>query len=228
MRRLAPRLLLTALVLFSQGANAQSADTIRAVVYEFLRGQSAGLPGEVHIEVTPPQAQPPLPACDRIEPWLPAGARAWGRIRVGVRCVGQANWSLYVSAQVRVIGRYLVSARALRPGEILTAADLAEQQGDLTEMGRQLLTDPTQAIGSQMRFAVAQGQPMRASMMAQPQVIQSGRPVAVIVQGNGFRVANSGVALSNARAGDGVRVRLPSGKVVHGVATENGEVVLSP
>lgn len=228
MRRIAPCLLLLVLALSSHGAAAQSADTIRAVVHEFLRGQTAGMPGEVNIEVTPPQAQPPLPHCDRIEPWLPAGARAWGRIRVGVRCVGQASWSLYVAAQVQVIGPYLVSARALRPGEILTAADLAEQHGDLTEMGRQLLTDPAQAVGSQMRFAVAQGQPLRASMIAQPQVIESGRPVAVIVQGDGFRVANTGVALSNARAGDGVRVRLPSGKVVQGIASENGEVLLSP
>ena len=228
MKRIAPCLLLIGLALFGPVAGAQTADTIRAVVHEFLRGQSAGTPGEVHITVTPPQMQPPLPACDRIEPWLPAGARAWGRLRVGVRCVGEANWSLYVAAHVHVIGYYLVSARALRPGEILTASDLAEQQGDLTEMGRQLLTDPSQAIGSQMRFAVAQGQPLRATMMAQPQVIQSGRPVSVIVQGNGFRVANSGTALNSARAGQGVRVRLPSGKVVHGVAGENGEVVLSP
>lgn len=227
MKHVASCLLLVGLALSGTGASAQTADTIRAVVYEFLRGQTAGSPGDVRIEVTPPQTQA-LPACDRIEPWLPAGARAWGRVRVGVRCTGPANWSLYVAAHVQVMGNYLVSARALRPGEILTASDLAEQQGDLTEMGRQLLTDPAQAIGSQMRFAVAQGQPLRATMMAQPQVIQSGRPVSVIVQGSGFRVANSGTALNSARAGQGVRVRLPSGKVVHGVASENGEVVLSP
>jgi len=75
---------------------------------------------------------------------------------------------------------------------------------------------------------VAAGQPLRATMMAAPVVIQSGRPVKVIVQGAGFSVANEGTALGNARAGQAIRVRLASGKVVSGTATQNGEVVIRP
>ncbi|QID18383.1 flagellar basal body P-ring formation protein FlgA [Nitrogeniibacter mangrovi] len=230
MRRIAPCLLILSwvLTLFPAAAHAQSTDTVRAVVYEFLRGQSAGTPGQVTIRVTPPAIPPHLPRCDQLEPWLPAGARAWGKVRVGVRCVGQANWALYVPAEVSIVGNYLVSAHALRPGDILGAADVTVRRGEITTMGRQLLTDPAQAVGKQMRFAVGQGQTLRATMMAAPIVVQSGRPVKIIVKGHGFQVANQGVALGNGRAGDAVRVRLSSGKVVSGIATDNGEVHVAP
>ncbi len=216
------------LMTLSTGAVAQSPGTVRAVVYEFLRGQTAGQTGQVKIEVEQPTIPAHMPRCDRLEPWLPAGARPWGKVRVGVRCVGQGNWALYVPAQVSILGNYLAAARALRPGDVLTIADIELRSGEITSMGRQLLTEPEQAIGQQMRFAVASGQPLRATMMAAPIVIQSGRPVKVIVQGSGFSVANQGTALGNARAGQAIRVRLASGKVVSGVATDNGEVLIRP
>lgn len=216
------------MVLLPTAAAAQNADTVRAVVREFLRAQTTGQPGEVTIDVPPPTMPRQLAPCSQLDPWLPAGARAWGKVRVGVRCADQANWALYVQAEVKVVGDYLVSARALRPGEILGSGDLALRRGELTAMGRHLLTDPAQAVGSQMRFAVARGQPLRATMIAAPVVIQSGRPVKVIVQGEGFRVANEGVALGNARLGETVRVRLASGRVVSGNAGENGEVLVRP
>ena len=230
MRRIAPRILaLVALFsLLPSRALAQSPDTVRAVVYEFLRGQTAGQIGQIRISVTPTAIPGHLPECAQLEPWLPAGARAWGKLRVGVRCVDQASWSLYVPAEVSITADYLVSARALRPGEVLGAADVTTRSGEITAMGRQLLTDTEQAVGKQMRFAVAQGQPLRATMLAAPVVIQSGRPVKIIVQGEGFRVANQGTALGNGRVGDAIRVRLGSGKVVSGTVTGNGEVVIRP
>ncbi len=233
MRRIAPcwlaaGTLIALLALLPAHALAQTPDTVRAVVYEFLRGQTAGQSGQIRIDVAPPALPRHLPKCDQLEPWLPAGARAWGKVRVGVRCVDQASWALYVQAEVSITGDYLVSARALRPGEVLGAADLAVRSGKITAMGRHLLTDMNQAIGKQMRFAVGQGQPLRATMLAAPIVIQSGRPVKIIVQGNGFRVANQGTALGNGRAGDAIRVRLGSGKVVSGTVADTGEVIVRP
>src|SRR6185369_7269807 len=38
-----------------------------------------------------------LAPCDRIEPFLPAGMRLWGRSRIGLRCKeGRTNWSVYL------------------------------------------------------------------------------------------------------------------------------------
>ena len=216
------------LMTLSMSAAAQSPGTVRAVVYEFLRGQSAGQNGQVKIEVDEPVIPANMPRCDQLEPWLPAGARPWGKVRVGVRCIGQGNWSLYVPAQVSIMGNYLAAARALRPGDVLDIADIELRTGEITTMGRQLLTEPEQALGQQMRFAVAVGQPLRATMMSAPIVIQSGRPVKVVVQGAGFSVANQGTALGSARAGQAIRVRLASGKVVSGTATQHGEVIIRP
>lgn len=226
--RVGAHILLACLILLPTLATAQTADTVRTAVVEFLRGQTAGQPGEVNIDVPAPTLPRQLAPCARLEPWLPPGARAWGRVRVGVRCSDGANWSLYIPATVRVTGDYLVSARALRPGDILGGGDLDMRRGELTAMGRQLLTDPAQAEGSQMRFAVAAGQPLRATMLAQPIVVRSGSPVKVVVVGAGFSAANQGTALSNGRAGALVRVRLRSGRVIQGVANVRGEVHVNP
>lgn len=228
MKRACAHLLGLCLLFAFAPAAAQTPDTVRAVVHEFLRGQTAGQPGAVRIEVATPQLPPQLAPCAQVEPWLPSGARAWGRVRVGVRCADGASWSLYVGATVRVTGDYLVSARALRPGDILTRGDIATRRGELTAMGRQLLTDPAQAEGSQMRFAVGAGQPLRATMLAQPIVVRAGSPVKVVVSGDGFSAANQGTALSNGRAGAAVRVRLRTGRVIQGVATVQGEVHVDP
>ena len=54
----------------------------------------AGLaPGAMRVEIEPGRLDPRLrlAPCERIEPYLPPGARAWGRSRVGLRCVAGAD-----------------------------------------------------------------------------------------------------------------------------------------
>ncbi|HJS05817.1 MAG TPA: flagellar basal body P-ring formation protein FlgA, partial [Variovorax sp.] len=55
----------------------------RAVVQQFLKTQTAGLPGQARIWVTLPGSA--LPACEALEAFLPNGASAWGRVSVGLR-----------------------------------------------------------------------------------------------------------------------------------------------
>ena len=59
-------------------------------------GEQAGAalaPGAVRVEIEPGRLDPRLrlAPCERIEPYLPPGARAWGRSRVGLRCVQGAD-----------------------------------------------------------------------------------------------------------------------------------------
>ena len=62
-------------------AHAQQApDVVEARVQDFLQAQSAGLPGEVTIQVSPLDPNNQLPACAALEPFLPAGTRAWANV----------------------------------------------------------------------------------------------------------------------------------------------------
>jgi flagellar basal body P-ring formation protein FlgA len=206
----------------------QDAAPVRHAVDQFLRAETAGLPGQVTISVGTVDSRNQLPPCERLEPFLPAGVRAWGRINVGVRCLHPASWSIYLPAQVSVLGEYLVIAQALRPGQIVGPADLRREKGDLAEQPASVLTDPTQAQGHAARYALAAGQPLRAEMLRLPPAVQQGQKVRVIFGGRGFEVSNEGVALNTVGEGQVAQVRLPGGQVLSGVARPGGVVEIRP
>jgi flagella basal body P-ring formation protein FlgA len=201
---------------------------VRLRVEQFLRSATAGLPGQVSISVGAIDGRNQLPPCERLEAFLPAGTRAWGRINVAVRCLQPAAWTIYVPAQVAVLGDYLVIAQPLRAGQIVGPADLRRETGDLTEQPPSVLTDPTQAQGHATRYALAAGQPLRAEMLRLPPAVQQGQKVRVVSGGPGFQVSNEGVALNTVGEGQVAQVRLPGGQVLSGIARPGGIVEIRP
>lgn len=197
---------------------------VRTVVERFLRGQTAGLAGEVVIEAGRVDDRNQLPPCRQLQAFLPAGARAWGAVTVGVRCIAPANWTLYVPSRVKLNADYLTTARALTARQTVGPEDLGSAHGDVAALPGDILTDPVQAIGHPARYAVAAGQPLRAGMLVLPPVVRQRDQVRVVSTGSGFSVSNEGKALNNAAAGQVVKVRLSSGRVVSGVARPDGVV----
>ncbi|HRA80711.1 MAG TPA: flagellar basal body P-ring formation chaperone FlgA [Thauera sp.] len=208
-------------------AAQQAPEPIEARVRDFLQNQAAGLPGEVSVTVGTLDPNNQLPACAAIEPFLPAGTRAWGRISVGVRCDSPVTWTAYLQAEVAVTADYLVAARPLRAGQIVGHADLSARRGNLAALPDNILTDPTQATGHKTRVAIAAGSPLRIDMLRVPHAVRQGQNVQVMSIGPGFKVASEGRALNNAAPGDSVRVRLASGQTVTGVAQADGTVELN-
>ncbi|WP_343035047.1 flagellar basal body P-ring formation chaperone FlgA [Aromatoleum diolicum] len=194
---------------------------------EYLEQQTSGLPGKVVLKVEQFDPQNQLPPCAALEPFLPPGTRAWGRINVGVRCNSPVTWTAYLPAQVSVIGEYLVTTRPIRSGQIVAPADLERRSGDLSSEAANTLTDMTQAVGHSMRYTVAAGSPLRADMLRLPQAIRQGQTVKVLGSGASFTVANEGRALNAAAAGEAVRVRLGNGQVISGTARTDGTVELN-
>lgn len=206
----------------------QSPGPVRQVVEQFLLAETRGLPGQVTVTVGTVDSRNQLPPCDNLEAFLPAGVRAWGRTNVGVRCLAPASWTLYVPAQITVMGDYLVIARPLKPGQVVGPADLGLARGDLSELPAQVLTDPTQAQGHAARYALAAGQPLRAEMLRLPPAVQQGQKVRVVSAGPGFQVSNEGVALNTVGEGQVAQVRLTGGQVVSGLARPGGIVEIQP
>ncbi|MEF8711245.1 MAG: flagellar basal body P-ring formation chaperone FlgA [Candidatus Accumulibacter propinquus] len=127
----------------------------------YLRIQTQGLPGKVSYSIGKLDQHTQLAACSAFEPFLPPGSRLWGNATVGIRCLGPSAWTVYVPVQVRIAGNYLLTARRLTPGQIVTTTDVVTQSGDLGALPASILTDPAQAIGKTVRNGVAAGQPLR-------------------------------------------------------------------
>lgn len=196
---------------------------IRNAVGDFLAAQTGGLPGQVEHAVGAIDPRLALPACAALEVFTPPGARLWGRTNVGVRCASPA-WTIYVPVTVKVTGTYLITARALPPGHVLTAEDTVATLGDLTQLPAGIAQDPAQVVGRSVAGSLAAGQPLRSDGLRAPVVIQQGQPVKLVSRGRGFEVTADGKALSQGLLGQVVQVRSPSGQTVSGIARGGGIV----
>ncbi len=220
-------------------AAAQDHAQIRNIVADFVRQQTAALPGKVTYQVDEIDRRIVLPQCANPEAFLPAGSQLIGKTSVGVRCnppsrkeeandrpTRTGSWSIFVPVQVRLSLNLLTSARQLPLGHTLQEQDLASQATESSQAGG--FTDPKQVIGKVLRYGIAAGQALREDMLRQPYSVTQGQVVTLAVQGNGFSIRGEGVALNNAGEGQAVQVRVGSGRVISGVARAGGVVEIVP
>jgi flagella basal body P-ring formation protein FlgA len=202
----------------------QAHDTLQRAITEYLRVQTGSLPGRVTYSAGAIDSRLMLAACGALEVFLPPGARLWGNTSLGVRCNAPVAWSIYVAVKVIVTGAYVTTSRALPAGQLLSEADLAINQGDLTQMPGSTITETSQALGKFLVHALAAGQAMRADLLRTPSAILHGQNVKVVSQGKGFSVSAEGKALGNASVGQVAQVRMNSGQTVSGIARADGLV----
>ncbi|SAL40209.1 flagellar basal body P-ring biosynthesis protein FlgA [Caballeronia arvi] len=210
----------------SGNAALQDGESIRVAALGFLQQQAAGLPGKVEITVTPvfPRG---LAACSALDPFMPTGARLWGRMTVGVRCVGERPWTLYVQARVSINATYYQAARAIAPGEVLTNADLVARDGDITAMPQAIVTDPAQAVGAVALGRVPAGLPLRTDMLRAASSVAIGQNVRVVAGGSGFSISAEGTAMNNAAPGQQIRVKTAAGQIITGIVKDAQTVEIS-
>lgn len=201
----------------------QDGESIRAAALAFLQQQSVGLPGHVTVTVAPvfPRG---LAACTSLEPFMPPGARSWGRTTVGVRCVGAKPWTLYVTGRVAVDITYYTAARQIEPGQTVALADLVPREGDLASLPRTVITDPSQATGALALLRISAGLPLRTDMLRSAASVTIGQTVKVIAVGSNFTISAEGSVMNNAAPGEQVRVRTAGGQIITGVVKDAGTV----
>lgn len=192
----------------------------------FVETQAAGAlnssadTAAARVEVTLGQLDPrlQLAPCARIEPFVPAHARLWGRSHIGVRCTQGATWSVQMPVTVRVYGPALVAARPLAANAPIGPDDFQTAEVEWTREPQGVVTDPAQLDNRVLTRPVAIGQPVPLAALRAPQVIAAGDPVKVLGQGRGFSVSADAVAITAAQDGQSVRVRTESGRVLTGTA----------
>jgi flagella basal body P-ring formation protein FlgA len=204
-------------------AGQQDADSIHATAFAFLQQQTAGLPGKITITVAPAFPRG-LAACTTLEPFMPVGARLWGRTSVGVRCAGARPWTIYLRASITLMATYYSSARQITPGEMLTAADLVAHEGDLALLPQAVITDPAQAVGAIALARIGAGLPLRQDLLKSAMSVTVGQTVKVVAAGEGFSISAEGSVMNNAGPGQQVRVKTSTGQIVTGIVKDGSTV----
>lgn len=184
----------------------------------YLEKERVGVNGRVEVTVGEIDPRLRLAPCARMEPFVPKGARLWGRSNIGVRCIEGATWSTFMPVHVRIYAPALVATRGLSPGTALTAEDYRVEEVELTREPPGVFTDAAQLEDRVLVRTIAAGQTLRADQTRVRPVINAGEQVKVSYIGAGFMVAAEGRALSQAGNGQNVRVQTETGKILNGVA----------
>jgi flagella basal body P-ring formation protein FlgA len=177
-------------------------------------------PANARIEVSAGSLDPrlKLAPCQRIEPYLPAGARLWGATRVGLRCSdGPVRWNVYLPVTVKVWAPALVAAAPIAAGTELTGRELMLTEVDIAAAHGATFDQVGALIGRKLATPLAPGAAVRADMLRARQWFAAGDPVVLVARGDGFSVSGSGEALGPGLDGQQVRVRTEGGRIVVGL-----------
>jgi flagellar basal body P-ring formation protein FlgA len=201
--------------------DATSSSSYQAPVQQLARQAVTGLPAgtRVEIDVGNIDARLKLAPCARITPYLPAGARLWGRVQVGLRCDEGARWNVFVPVTVKVFARAWTSAQSLPAGTVVSAAHLQQAEVDLAAESSPVVATPEAAVGRSLARALRPGQAVREADLKARLWFAAGDTVRVISAGSGFAISAEGQALGAGVEGQTIKVRTENGRIVQGRAT---------
>lgn len=192
------------------------------------RNPPAGLPLRMQVSVGTLDPRLRLAPCGRVEPYLPPGARLWGRTRLGLRCVqGPTAWNVYLPVTVKAFGPAWVVTNPVAAGAVLTAGDATEAEVDWAEESAPVMANQDMWIGQVAARQLVVGQALRQTMVRPPQLFRAGAQVKVVAQGPGYAIASAGQAITAGAAGQVVRVRMDNGRIVSGMVNETGTVLVA-
>lgn len=203
-----------------QDARASAAGTLQLL----LAQETAGINGRVEIVVGELDPRISLAACSRMEPFLPKGVRAWGKVNVGIRCREGATWTVFIPVTVRVFGTALVARKTLMFGTLPAENDIEPAEAELSREAGTPVADLAQVEGKTLARSVFAGQILRQEYFRSPPAVAQGDQVKIVASGPGFSISVDGEALSHAQTGQNVRVKTDSGRVVSGIA-RSGRIV---
>lgn len=211
-------------------APAEGVEDIGSVTRRWLdealqaaQAESAALRMEVQVGQLDPRLR--LAPCARVEPFLPAGTRLWGRTRLGLRCVqGAVQWTVFLPITIQAWGPAWVLADTVSPGTVLMPQHASLSEVDWAAENAPVLAQQQSWVGQVAARQLRAGQALRQSMVRAPELFKAGAQVRVVVQGPGYAVTAAGQALGAGAVGQSVRVRMENGRIVGGTVADNGSV----
>lgn len=166
-----------------------------------------------------------LAPCGNVEPYLPVGARLWGKAYVGLRCIdGMSRWNVSLPVTVNAFGPAWVIKNPILSGVVVTAADVVLSEVNWAEETNAVLKDRALWEGQIATRPLTTGQTLRQGMVKPAQVFQAGAPIRVVAQGTGFQVSSDAQALSVGVVGQLARVRMENGRVTTGIVLDTNTV----
>jgi flagellar basal body P-ring formation protein FlgA len=120
-----------------------------------------------------------------------------------------------------------ILTRSVDRGDVLKASDVIVERRPKAEVGGDAAIR-AQAVGMQMRRALRAGQPLKATDLAKPDLVQRDESVTLIYEAAGIYLTLSGKATESGAEGDTINVlNLQSKRAVSGVVVGRRQVAIT-
>jgi flagella basal body P-ring formation protein FlgA len=150
--------------------------------------------------------------------------RPIGRINVKVECQDAAPWTKYVPVSIKVFEKVLVTTRPIARGEILTAADLALVDADVSRLRYSYLQSAEFAIGMEAKRSLSTNATVVQEALEAPTLVKRGDAVVLSAKAGSVEIRQQGVAMQSGELGKRINVRnTNSDQIVQAVVTGLGE-----
>ncbi|WP_027706765.1 flagellar basal body P-ring formation chaperone FlgA [Zooshikella ganghwensis] len=150
-------------------------------------------------------------------------SKSYGRITLAIDCPN--IWQVYVTSEVSIFRQVLASRRTIPKKRQITDADLMWQTVDISRLRHGYFTEQAPVIGKIATKTITLGQVISRRHIDTATIITKGTKVAIIASAAHFAVRSFGIALSDGKPGERIKVRNNRSKrVVEGIVKDSNTV----
>lgn len=231
-RLLSPAALLVAGMLISPAlslaASPQSAESLRQLAAVFLKQQAEQQHQQADIDITIGRLDSRLqlnPCKDTAEAFLPAGAKAQGKLTVGIRCTGPKPWTVYLPARIRIYAEVIAATHTLTRGTNISPTDIAPIRAELSALRYGYFISSDKVIGKVVKRTIKAGEAFSPHRIKEPLLVRRGEEITIEAVSGALKVRVKGKALQDAVKGELIPVRNNRSKrIIQAVAVDSGTV----
>lgn len=208
-------------------ASFQSSEILRQVALSFLQQKTAlQHKQEAEITIGRMDRRLRLTECSTAPTaFLSPGTKLQGKVSVGLRCMGEKPWTVYIPTQIKNFAQVVTAAHSLPRGTQISESDVISVRQDISQLRGDYFTQNNNVVGKILKRSMSAGQAFTARNVKPPLLVHRGDEVTILAIVGGLKVRVKGKALQDAALGQRVSVRnIQSKRIVQGTAVMPGTV----
>lgn len=201
-------------------------DTADKYLLNYLAGSGDNPVSQLELSVMPPDQRLRLRPCDTdLESFFPYKPTNMRRVSVGVRCVGQVKWKVFLQAHLKRYKELAHLNTSVAAGQVLKPDMISMRKTDIYAIEHSGIEDYSTLIGQVFKRNVQHETPLAVGQLALPIVVKKGEFVRILASAGTVQVHAQGDALADGYRHQSIKVKNSStGKVVNAVVVEAGVV----
>jgi flagella basal body P-ring formation protein FlgA len=172
-----------------------------------------------------------LSACStplEIEPYHQRNKTFSGRMTLQVTCQTPKPWRLFVPINFKRMDRVVTTAQPLPRRTALNESMLTYKTQDVSRLSNGYFRDKSALKGFETKYFIQQGHILSAHQLIPPTLIRRQQEVTIVSRSQNVSVKAAGIALSDGKKGDRIKVRNKKSQRIIEVKVGEDGIVYAP